>query len=195
MLVSFDVLVQRFADYTDVKGKIRREVQVGRLVQVARGLYETDARTDGKYLAEPSTGRPTSRSTMPCPSRAHSRGGLRHLYFGDVPQGQDQALRKRLRHFFVPRRSRCRVPARRGDQSGGGIFLSDRLTRKSAVRQVVFAFARVLGEGAQRTAVRRFAHRRGRLLCFAKGRHLAARAALPRHRSEIARKVHGGKVS
>ena len=68
MLVSFDALVQRFADYTDVKGKIRREVQVGRLVQVARGLYETDARTDGKYLAEPSTGRPTSRSTMPCPS-------------------------------------------------------------------------------------------------------------------------------
>ena len=51
MLVSFDVLAQRFADYTDVKGKIRREVQGGRLVQVARGLYETDARTDGKYLA------------------------------------------------------------------------------------------------------------------------------------------------
>ena len=37
-----------------------------------------------------------------CPvrPRAHSRGGLRHLYFGDVPQGQDQALRKRLRHFL-----------------------------------------------------------------------------------------------
>ena len=51
MLVSFDALAQQFADYTDVKGKIRREVQGGRLVQVARGLYETDARTDGKYLA------------------------------------------------------------------------------------------------------------------------------------------------
>ena len=51
MLVSFDALSQQFADYTDVKGKIRREVQSGRLVQVARGLYETDARTDGKYLA------------------------------------------------------------------------------------------------------------------------------------------------
>ena len=57
-----------------------------------------------------------------CPVRplAYSRGGLRHLYFGDVSQGQDQALRKRLRHFFIPRRSRCRVPARHGDQSGGG---------------------------------------------------------------------------
>ena len=51
MLVSFDVLAQQFAGYTDIKGKIRREVQGGRLVQVARGLYETDARTDGKYLA------------------------------------------------------------------------------------------------------------------------------------------------
>ena len=51
MLVSFDALAQQFAQYTDIKGKIRREVQGGRLVQVARGLYETDARTDGKYLA------------------------------------------------------------------------------------------------------------------------------------------------
>lgn len=51
MLVSFDALAQQFAGYTDVKGKIRREVQGGKLMQVARGLYETDARTDGKYLA------------------------------------------------------------------------------------------------------------------------------------------------
>ena len=51
MLISFDALAQQFADYTDVKGKIRREVQSGRLVQVVKGLYETDARTDGKYLA------------------------------------------------------------------------------------------------------------------------------------------------
>ena len=51
MLVSFDALAQQFAGYTDVKGKIRREVQGGRLVQVARGLYETGARTDGMYLA------------------------------------------------------------------------------------------------------------------------------------------------
>ena len=51
MIVSFGLLAQKFQDYTDVKGKIRREVQSGRLVQVARGLYETDARVDGKYLA------------------------------------------------------------------------------------------------------------------------------------------------
>lgn len=51
MVVSFDFLAQKFQNYTDVKGKIRREVQSGRLVQVARGLYETDAHAEGKYLA------------------------------------------------------------------------------------------------------------------------------------------------
>ena len=51
MVLTFDSLALQFKDYTDVKGKIRREVQSGRLTQIARGLYETDARTDGKYLA------------------------------------------------------------------------------------------------------------------------------------------------
>ena len=51
MIISVDALTQRFQNYTDVKGKIRREVQRGMLVQVARGLYETDPRADGKYLA------------------------------------------------------------------------------------------------------------------------------------------------
>lgn len=51
MLYTFDDLVQKFSDYTDVKGKIRREVNNGRLIPVARGLYETDAETSGKYLA------------------------------------------------------------------------------------------------------------------------------------------------
>lgn len=51
MILTFDSLALQFKDYTDVKGKIRREVQSGRLTQIARGLYETDARADGKYLA------------------------------------------------------------------------------------------------------------------------------------------------
>ena len=51
MILTFDSLALQFKDYNDVKGKIRREVQSGRLTQIARGLYETDARTDGKYLA------------------------------------------------------------------------------------------------------------------------------------------------
>lgn len=51
MILTFDSLALQFKDYTDVKGKIRREVQSGRLTQIMRGLYETDARADGKYLA------------------------------------------------------------------------------------------------------------------------------------------------
>ena len=51
MILTFDSLTLQFKDYTDVKGKIRREVQSGRLTQITRGLYETDARADGKYLA------------------------------------------------------------------------------------------------------------------------------------------------
>ena len=48
MVVSFDFLAQKFQNFTDVKGKIRREVRSGRPVQVARGLYETDAHAEGK---------------------------------------------------------------------------------------------------------------------------------------------------
>lgn len=51
MIYSFDDLQIKFQDYTDIKGKIRREVQAGRLIPVARGLYETDQTISGKYLA------------------------------------------------------------------------------------------------------------------------------------------------
>lgn len=50
MICSFDDLAIKYKNYVDVKNKIRREVQSGRLVQITRGLYETDARADGKYL-------------------------------------------------------------------------------------------------------------------------------------------------
>jgi len=51
MIYSFDDLALKFRDYTDIKGKIRRELQSGNLIQVARGLYETDANVSGKYLS------------------------------------------------------------------------------------------------------------------------------------------------
>jgi len=51
MIYSFDDLQIKFQNYTDIKGKIRREVQAGRLIPVARGLYETDQTISGKYLA------------------------------------------------------------------------------------------------------------------------------------------------
>ena len=51
MIYLFDDLALKFRDYTNIKGKIRRELQSGKLIQVARGLYETDADVSGKYLA------------------------------------------------------------------------------------------------------------------------------------------------
>ena len=51
MIYSFDDLKIKFSNYAKVKDKISREVQAGRLIPVARGLYETDAETSGKYLA------------------------------------------------------------------------------------------------------------------------------------------------
>ena len=51
MIYSFDDLRIKFQDHTDIKGKIRREVQAGRLIPVTRGLYETDQTISGKYLA------------------------------------------------------------------------------------------------------------------------------------------------
>lgn len=51
MIITFDDLAIRYKDYTDIKGRIRRDIQTGKLTQVARGVYESNANTDGKYLA------------------------------------------------------------------------------------------------------------------------------------------------
>lgn len=51
MIYSFDGLAVKYKNYTDIKNKIRREVNSGRLVQITRGLYETNTNTEGKYFA------------------------------------------------------------------------------------------------------------------------------------------------
>lgn len=51
MIITFDDLAIKYKDYTDIKGRIRRDIQTGKLTQVARGVYESNANTDGKYLA------------------------------------------------------------------------------------------------------------------------------------------------
>ena len=116
MLVSFDALAQQFAGYTDVKGKIRREVQGGKLMQVARGLYETDARTDGKYLAGAIYG--PSYLSFDYALSVHAP-----VYDTYTSATFRKGKTKRYENAFgtfLYRRSRCRVPARHGDQSGGG---------------------------------------------------------------------------
>jgi len=51
MIYSFESLKLKFSNYANIKDKISREIQAGRLIPIARGLYETEASTPGKYLA------------------------------------------------------------------------------------------------------------------------------------------------
>ena len=51
MILSQEDLKIKYKEYSDVKGKVRREVAAGNLIPLVRGLYETDANVSGKYLA------------------------------------------------------------------------------------------------------------------------------------------------
>ena len=51
MILTFDDLAIKYKDYTDIKGKIRRDILSKQLIPLKRGLYETNAKTDGKLLA------------------------------------------------------------------------------------------------------------------------------------------------
>lgn len=51
MILSQEDLKIKYKEYSDVKGKVRREVAAGNLIPLLRGLYETDATVSGKYLA------------------------------------------------------------------------------------------------------------------------------------------------
>ena len=159
MLVSFDALAQQFAYYTDVKGKIRREVQGSRLVQVARGLYETDANSDGKYLAGAIYGPSCLSFDYALSVHALIPEAVYGTYTSATfRKGKTKRYENAFGTFSYRDVPAAVYPLGVEIRVEGGIFLSDRFARKSAVRQAVFAFARVFGEGAQRTAVRRSAH-------------------------------------
>lgn len=51
MVITFNDLASKYENYTDIKGKIRREVKSKRLIQIKKGLYENNPHADGKYLA------------------------------------------------------------------------------------------------------------------------------------------------
>lgn len=51
MILSQEDLKVKYKDYSDVKGKVRREVAAGNLIPLMRGLYETDPNVSGKLLA------------------------------------------------------------------------------------------------------------------------------------------------
>ncbi len=51
MLKTTGILLQEYADYADPEAKLRRTVRDGKLIQLKRGLYETDRKTPGYLLA------------------------------------------------------------------------------------------------------------------------------------------------
>ncbi|MCD8201704.1 MAG: hypothetical protein LUD47_06555 [Clostridia bacterium] len=52
MILTMLELKEMYKDYTNLSEKLAQEVRKGNLIKVARGLYETDRHTDGKYLAD-----------------------------------------------------------------------------------------------------------------------------------------------
>lgn len=51
MIKSVSEMQEHYKDYSDVLGKISREVKKGNLYAVAKGLYETDSSTPGYLLS------------------------------------------------------------------------------------------------------------------------------------------------
>jgi len=51
VIKTIEYLKEKYKEYSDIQGKIRREVNEGIYIPVVRGLYETDKNTPGYYLA------------------------------------------------------------------------------------------------------------------------------------------------
>jgi hypothetical protein len=52
MIVTSTVLKEKYKDYADYKGKVKRDVNDGKLFPLVRGIYETDPNTHGSKLAQ-----------------------------------------------------------------------------------------------------------------------------------------------
>jgi predicted transcriptional regulator of viral defense system len=51
MVVTIEDLKMKYNQFSDIQGKIRREVKQGKYIPIVRGLYETNENTPGYYLA------------------------------------------------------------------------------------------------------------------------------------------------
>lgn len=51
MIITIEELKMKYSQYSDIEGKIRREVKQWKYIPVVRGLYETNKNTPGYYLA------------------------------------------------------------------------------------------------------------------------------------------------
>lgn len=51
MIVTVDDLLLKYKNYTDARGKIKRDIDSGGLFPLVRGIYETDKNVSGMFLA------------------------------------------------------------------------------------------------------------------------------------------------
>ena len=51
MVLSFDDLQIINKNYVDLKGKIKRDIESGKIISLKKGLYENDPNTPGHYLS------------------------------------------------------------------------------------------------------------------------------------------------
>lgn len=51
MVVTTNILKQKYSDYSNPLDKIKREADAGRLIRLTRGIYETDKNVDSPFLA------------------------------------------------------------------------------------------------------------------------------------------------
>ena len=51
MIKTIEDLKLQYKNYSDINGKIRREIKDGKYIPIIRGLYETDKTTPGYYLS------------------------------------------------------------------------------------------------------------------------------------------------
>ena len=49
MILTTQMLIDRFRNYGDPAGKIRRMVSAGEIIPVTRGIYETDGSLPGSF--------------------------------------------------------------------------------------------------------------------------------------------------
>lgn len=52
MIITFNQLKERYSHLSDPKGKISRDIKKGLLFPLVKGIYETDANTQGSKLAQ-----------------------------------------------------------------------------------------------------------------------------------------------
>lgn len=52
MIISIEQLKEKYKEYSDINGKIAREMKCGNLISIVKGLYETDKNVDPIYLCQ-----------------------------------------------------------------------------------------------------------------------------------------------